>query len=80
MGWGRVGWVCHVGVGWGVSCRGGVRWGGGEQCRGGVGHVGVRWHLSCRGGWVGWIMKSTGWGVMCYVLVENLFQCNLTEN
>ena len=21
---GEVGWVCHVGVGWGVSCRGAV--------------------------------------------------------
>ena len=30
----------HVGVGWGGSCRDGVRWGG-------VGHVGVGW-----GGWV----------------------------
>ena len=36
VGWGRVGWVghvevgwggvCHVGVGWGVSCGGGVGW------------------------------------------------------
>ena len=36
--------VPGVGVGWGVSCRGGVGcvmqgWGG--SCRGGVGHVGV---------------------------------------
>ena len=50
QGWGGVG---HVGVGWGGSCRDGVRWGG-------VGHVGVGWGWvmqgwggSCRGGWGG---------------------------
>ena len=39
--------MCHVGVRWGVSCRGGVGWvmkGWGGSCRGGVG--------SCRVGWV----------------------------
>ena len=39
---------------------------------------------------MGWIMKTTGWGGvgheihrvggMCHVLVEDLIQCNLTEN
>ena len=34
----------HEGVGWGVSCRGGVGWVGHEGVRwGGVGHVGVGW-------------------------------------
>ena len=33
-------------------------------------------------GWdgVGWVMKSTGWGVVGHVLIEDLIQCNLTEN
>ena len=51
--WGGGG-VCHVGVGWGGSCRGWV----GGSCRGGVGwvcHVGVGWGGSCRGG-VEWVM------------------------
>ena len=49
--------MCHAGVGWSVSCRGGVGhlgvgWG---SCRGGVCHAGVGWvgHVgggSCRGG------------------------------
>ena len=26
MGHEGVGWVCHIGVGWGGSCRGGVGW------------------------------------------------------
>ena len=39
------GGVCHVGVGWSVSCRGGVGHAGG-----GVGHVGVGWGGSCRDG------------------------------
>ena len=43
-----------------------------------MGHVGVELGGSCR--WVGWVMKSTGWGVMCHVLVEDLIQYNLTEN
>ena len=30
--------MCHVGVGQGGSCRGGV-----GSCRGGVGHAGVGW-------------------------------------
>ena len=41
----------HVGVGWGVSCRGGVGWV--MQGWGGVGHAEVRWIMhcgSCRGG------------------------------
>ena len=38
-----VGWVDHVGVGWGGSCRGGV------------GHAGVGQGGSCKGG-VGWVM------------------------
>ena len=38
MGWGRVGWG-WVMQGWGGVCHAGVWWG--ESCRGGVGHVGV---------------------------------------
>ena len=39
--------MCHAGVGWGVSCRGGV-----DHVGGGVGWVmqGVGWGGSCRGG------------------------------
>ena len=37
--------MCHVGLGWGGSCRGG----------GGVCHVGVGWGVSCRSG-VGCVM------------------------
>ena len=40
--------MCHVGVGWGGSCRGGVG-------HGGVGWVMLGWGGSCRGG-VGWVM------------------------
>ena len=57
QGWDGVG---GVEWGWGVSYRGGVRWGGScrggvGSCRGGVGHVGVGWVMhgwggSCRGG------------------------------
>ena len=43
VGWGRVG---HVGVEWG-----GMGWGWGGSCRGGVGHVGVECHAG-----VGWVM------------------------
>ena len=74
MGHIRVGWVMkgsgrlcmgqvgYAGVGWGVSCRGGV-----VSYRGGVGHVWVAWSGSCRGGvghvGVGWVIQ--GWGVSC---------------
>ena len=37
MGHEGVGWVCHIGVGWGWVMKG---WGG----------VGVGWGVSCRGG------------------------------
>ena len=33
------GWVGHVGVGWGGSCRSGMGW----VMYGGVGHAGVGW-------------------------------------
>ena len=46
--------MCHVGVGWGVSCRDGV----GVSCRVGVGDV-------CHVG-VGWVCHvGVGWGVSC---------------
>ena len=66
QGWGGSyrGWVVHVGVGWGGSCKERVGW---------VCHTGVGWGGSCRGGWcgscrggVGWVMQGcgvVGWGV-----------------
>ena len=41
VGWGRVGWVGHEGVGWGVVGWGRVGW---------LSHEGVRWDG------VGWVM------------------------
>ena len=49
----------HVGVGWGVSCRGGVGhvgWGG--SCRGGMAYVGVAWVMQ---GWGGVAYVGVGW-------------------
>ena len=42
------GGVCHVGVGWGQSCRGGM---------GVVGHAGVGWGEVCHAG-VGCVMQG----------------------
>ena len=68
VGWGWVGvggvggdgWVGHVVVGWGGSCRGGLGLGG-------VGHVGEGWVGSCRGGvgWGGSCRGGVGWGGSC---------------
>ena len=60
--WGGVGCVMQGGVGWGVSCRGGVCHvgvGWGVSCRGGVGHVEVGW-VGCHAGGVGCVMQGCG--------------------
>ena len=57
QGWG---WVGHVEVGWGESCKVGwvIQGWHGSYGVGGVGHTGVGWVIQ---GWVGWIIH--GWGV-----------------
>ena len=61
VGWVIEGWVGHVGVGSGGSCRDWVGHAGGGSFRGGV-----TW--SCRvGGHAGVGVVMSGWGVLCRV-------------
>ena len=55
--------MCHAGVGWGASCRGGVCHVGGVQC------VMQGWDGSCRGGCVmQWCSGSCRGGVGCVIV------------
>ena len=69
-----VGWLCYVGVGWGVSWRRSLSWRGGV-CHGGVGWVIYRGGVGCvmkkwggvvMQGWGVWLChEGVGWGVSC---------------